>query len=269
MTALAPLTTPECDLRDYPWMPVDCARLLTSETWILGTADQKVAAFTLWAKSWHQVPAGSLPDNDRVLAALSEAGAKWAKVREHALRGWVKCSDGRLYHPVVAEKAVEAWRLKLAQRARTEAARAAKSAKRGGPTDDPKPTVAPSVTEPVTDAVTGSNRQYQTRPDLKEERKNEGDSVSPRVADTERASPEAAPEPSWPPPLHPSAITSRVEQVAIKLQGKARGQAFLTARGPVRSVDEQIAAVAPPKVKPNHARPEVLAEARARLRGNG
>ena len=26
-----------------------------------------------------------------------------------ALRGWIKCGDGRLYHPVVAEKANEAW----------------------------------------------------------------------------------------------------------------------------------------------------------------
>jgi hypothetical protein len=38
----------------------------------------------------------------------------------------VKCSDGRLYHPVVAEKAKEAWSAKLAQRARTDAARKAR-----------------------------------------------------------------------------------------------------------------------------------------------
>lgn len=147
-----PLTPPDCDLRDYPWMPVDCNRLLTSETWMLGTAAQKVAAFTLWAKSWHQVPAGSLPDNDRMLAILSEAGDAWKRVREHALRGWIKCSDGRLYHPVVCEKANESHQLRLAQRARTEAARAAKAAKRTTPPDGNKP----SVTEIATDAVTES-----------------------------------------------------------------------------------------------------------------
>lgn len=33
----------------------------------------------------------------------------WKKVRAVALHGWVKCSDGRFYHPVVAEKAAESW----------------------------------------------------------------------------------------------------------------------------------------------------------------
>src|SRR5262249_23249587 len=62
--------------------------------------------------SWHQVPAASLPDDDRVLAQLAGYGRvirEWQKVRDGALRGWVKCSDGRLYHPVVAEKALAAW----------------------------------------------------------------------------------------------------------------------------------------------------------------
>ena len=103
-----PLTTHDCDLRDYVWMPLDCNRLLTSETWVLGSAEEKVAALTLWMKSWHQVPAGSLPDNDKMLSHMSEAGARWPKLRDHALRGWVKCDDGRLYHPVVCEKAREA-----------------------------------------------------------------------------------------------------------------------------------------------------------------
>lgn len=162
----APLTPSDCDLRDYPWMPVDCTRLLTSETWMLGTAEQKVAAFTLWAKSWHQVPAGSLPSHDKMLEVMSEAGPAWKRVREHALRGWVKCSDGRLYHPVVAEKANESWRLKLAQRARTEAARAAKAQKRSPPTGGGQTIATTSVTDSVTEIATGSTRPDQTRPDL-------------------------------------------------------------------------------------------------------
>lgn len=35
-----------------------------------------------------------------------------------ALKGWVECSDGRLYHTVVAEKANEAWKHRQAQRDR-------------------------------------------------------------------------------------------------------------------------------------------------------
>ena len=67
---------------------------------------------TLWLESWQQVPAGSLPDSDRMLARLSQCD-RWPKARAHSLRGWVPCSDGRLYHPVVCEKALEAWIEKL------------------------------------------------------------------------------------------------------------------------------------------------------------
>lgn len=272
MTETPPLTPAECDLRDYPWMPLDCTRLLTSETWMLGTAAQKVAAFTLWAKSWHQVPAGSLPDNDRMLAILSESGDAWKRVREHALRGWVKCSDGRLYHPVVAEKANESYRLKLAQRARTEAARAAKAQKRNTPTDDPKPPVAMSVTEPattnVTDDVTGSTRPDQTRTDQIEERKKEARAsfADDGQADTERAAPQAEAEPSWPPKPHPSAITAAVGVLTAKLEGRHRDTRLPGPAKPHRSVDEQLAVLVPRAVKANHAPPSLLAEARERLR---
>lgn len=109
---LQPLTPADCELREFPFMPLEVKRLLTSETWILGTGDERSAAITLWLESWHQVPAASLPDNDRMLDHLSQA-KNWKKVKAHALRGWVRCSDGRLYHAVVAEKALEAWLSKL------------------------------------------------------------------------------------------------------------------------------------------------------------
>lgn len=93
-------------------MPLDVRRLLTSETWVLGTGEERAAAMCLWLESWHQIPAASLPDNPRMLAHLAQC-AKWTKVQEQALRGWIACADGRLYHPVVAEKALEAWIEKL------------------------------------------------------------------------------------------------------------------------------------------------------------
>ncbi len=107
-----PLVPKDVDLRDFAFMPLDVRRLLTSETWILGNGDERAAAMTLWLESWHQVPAGSLPNNDRMLAHLSQC-PKWSRVREHALRGWEDGGDGRLYHPVVCEKALEAWIEKL------------------------------------------------------------------------------------------------------------------------------------------------------------
>ncbi len=99
-------------------MPLDVVRLGDSDLVALSTGDEFKAAVLLWSKSWLQVPAASLPDDDRILAHLSGTGSRWPKLREVALRGWVRCSDGRLYHPVIAEKAADAWKCRLAQRAR-------------------------------------------------------------------------------------------------------------------------------------------------------
>ncbi|WP_186055231.1 DUF1376 domain-containing protein [Burkholderia gladioli] len=93
-------------------MPVDVRRLLASETWVLGTPAERASAMALWLESWHQVPAASLPNNDRMLAHLSQS-KDWAGEREHVMRGWLLCSDGRYYHSVVAEKALESWLEKL------------------------------------------------------------------------------------------------------------------------------------------------------------
>lgn len=99
-----PLVPADADVRGFKDMPVEVSRLLSSETWIMCTPEERSAAINLWFHSWMQVPAGSLPDNDRVLAHLSMASEKWPEVKDMALRGWVKADDGRLYHPVVCEK---------------------------------------------------------------------------------------------------------------------------------------------------------------------
>lgn len=129
MPALVPA---DVDLKDFAFMPLDVHRLLTSETWVLGNGDERAAAMTLWLNSWHQVPAGSLPDNDRMLEHLASCKT-WKRSRSHALRGWVSGGDGRLYHPVVCEKALEAWLEKLAQRLSSGAG----NARRWGASFDP------------------------------------------------------------------------------------------------------------------------------------
>ena len=117
---MEPLTPPDCDLRDFTFMPLDAARLLDSDMFALSTGEEFKAAIALWCKAWVQVPAASLPDDARVLAYLSGAGSRWNKVKDMALRGFVKCDDGRLYHSVVAEKALEAWTKKQSYRARSK-----------------------------------------------------------------------------------------------------------------------------------------------------
>ncbi|SDV49222.1 DUF1376 domain-containing protein [Chitinasiproducens palmae] len=129
----APLTPPDCDLRDFAFMPLDVVRLRDSDLSIHANGEEFRAAVLLWCASWHQMPAASLPDDDATLSSLAGYGRvqkEWKKVRAGALRGWVKCSDGRLYHPVVAEKARDAWTAKLRQRFKTECARIKKHCQR-------------------------------------------------------------------------------------------------------------------------------------------
>ncbi len=110
-------------------MPLDVGRLRDSDLASDETPEACWAAVLLWCASWHQVPAASIPDSDSWMAKQAgyaqrgKISKEWAEVREGALRGWIKCSDGRFYHPVVAEKAVDAWNSKLDQRWRTECSR--------------------------------------------------------------------------------------------------------------------------------------------------
>lgn len=124
-----PLTPPDCDLTDFAFMPLDVDRLRDSELATEETPEACWAAVLLWCAAWHQIPAASIPDNDKWIATKAgyaqrgKIAREWDQVRDGALRGFIKCSDGRLYHPVVAEKAVEAWESKRDQRWRTECAR--------------------------------------------------------------------------------------------------------------------------------------------------
>ncbi len=122
-----PLVPVVVDLRDFQFMPLDVVRLRDSDLAAVPDGEVFRAAVLSWCVSWHQAPAGSLPDDDDVLARLLGYGRDvrgWKKLRNKgALRGWVKCNDGRLYHAVVAEKARDAWAGKMKQRWMTECAR--------------------------------------------------------------------------------------------------------------------------------------------------
>lgn len=104
-----PLVPAEVDLRGFSGFVLDVDRLLASELVALGKPEECWAAVMLWCRAWKQQPPASLPDDDRILAVFSGAGSRWPKVKEMALRGFVKCADGRLYHRVLAEEANKAW----------------------------------------------------------------------------------------------------------------------------------------------------------------
>lgn len=134
----APLVPPEVDLRDFPRMGLDVARLRGSELVVDQPPEICWAALMLWCAAWHEVPAGSVPNNEKWLAdkagyvSRGKIDLSWGQVRDSILRGFVECSDGRLYHAVTCEIALDAWSSKLRQRWVSECARVRKHNQRHG-----------------------------------------------------------------------------------------------------------------------------------------
>lgn len=131
-----PMVPPTVDLRVFDRMPLNVKRLRDSEMSRTEDPEGFRCAVLAWCVSWHQVPASSLPDDDRALADLVGVGRtaravkEWRALRPTALRGFVLCSDGRLYHPVIAEIAIESWGALILQRYTTECSRVRKEAQR-------------------------------------------------------------------------------------------------------------------------------------------
>lgn len=106
----APPVPADADLRHFQTMPLHVQRLRDSELATIPDPEVRWANLMSWCAAWHQRPAGSLPDDDVQLAPLLGYGhtrgglRRWRRLRaKGGLLGWVKCSDGRLYHPEVVE----------------------------------------------------------------------------------------------------------------------------------------------------------------------
>jgi hypothetical protein len=165
-----PPVPPEVDLKDFAFTPIFRARLFGSSFHARATDAEWRAGVTLWLKCQDQVPAGSLPTDDVDLCRLAELGRDmrtWKKLKQGALHGWYECSDGKLYHDVVAEIVTEQWQRKCVQRDRTAAARAARAANRLSQSLSQTDfryateTATETATDPVTETVTGSKGQGQ------------------------------------------------------------------------------------------------------------
>ena len=115
------------DLRRYPTLPLNVQRLRDSDFVALASADEFRAFLLLISAAWHQVPAGSLPADDRLLCALAKTEMKtWMRIKQGALRGFVKHSDERLYHSVLSETVLKSWATMQAHKQRTAAATSAR-----------------------------------------------------------------------------------------------------------------------------------------------
>lgn len=120
----------DTDLRHMPGYMIDVQSLLGSDLAALGDPAANWFAVLTWCASFHQIPAGSLPDDDTVLAYLVRLGRDvrtWKKMREKgAMKGWVKHSDGRLYHPAVTKHVLNMLK-------KSDAGRIAAAVKQGRP----------------------------------------------------------------------------------------------------------------------------------------
>jgi uncharacterized protein YdaU (DUF1376 family) len=139
----------EIDVQCLPYMPLHIERLRKSKAWLRCKRRPELAFYilNLWMRAWHELPAGSIEDDDDVLADAAMCSPEaWAGVKEDVLQGWER-RDGRLFHSTVTEIATEAEGKLRKNTARTVAAREALQQKRDG-------TVTETVTEDVIEVVT-------------------------------------------------------------------------------------------------------------------
>ena len=118
----APLVPADVDCTDLDGFMLNAERLMASELVALSSHEVIGAALLLWCRAWKQRPAASLPDDEKVIAAFARMPlARFRKLRGEVLRGFVLCSDGRLYHRVLASEAVHAYERKIAFQRKREA----------------------------------------------------------------------------------------------------------------------------------------------------
>lgn len=130
----APLVPPETDLRTLGYMPLRVNDLRDSDFAAIANDAEFRAGVMLWCAAWHQLPAASLPDDDRLLCRLAGLGRDmdaFLAVKTVALHGFIGCSDGRLYHPVIADLALLAAKKQRRDVERTRNATEARRARNG------------------------------------------------------------------------------------------------------------------------------------------
>ena len=124
----------DCSMQGLKYMPLYVDELMASKAWAKCRTRPEMAYYllNLWVAAWRAVPAGSLEDDDDVLAAAANCPPEaWAALRGELLRGWQRCpAQGRLYHPFLTQVSADVWTDRQAHRAAMANARAAKATKR-------------------------------------------------------------------------------------------------------------------------------------------
>lgn len=169
----APMVPEDCDLSGMDSMMLDVGRLRKSRLALVAKRRPELGwiSVLLWGAAWNETPAASIENDDDVLADRAMLSPeRWADLKEDALKPWILCSNGRWYHPVVAEKANELWAGRLRKRHEMENGRAVKAWKAAGSKGDaPRIEFLPWLEEhfpatyPMRDVVFGSDKGSKTK----------------------------------------------------------------------------------------------------------
>lgn len=85
----------------------------------------------LWTVAWQQVPCGSMPSDDALIAArLGMKLTAFKKAKDVLMRGWWLADDARLYHGTIAERVLDMLGRKESDRKRKAEYRARMEAER-------------------------------------------------------------------------------------------------------------------------------------------
>lgn len=107
---------------------LDLEQVRQSDTWALANAATRPWLLMLWATAWEQVPCGSLPADDALIAARMGMDLKaFTKVRTVMLRGWWVADDGRLYQDTIVTRVLAMLDKRTKDAVRTANSRAKRS----------------------------------------------------------------------------------------------------------------------------------------------
>ena len=170
--------TEALDVRRLPYMPLYLERLQRSKAWLRCKRRPELAFFlvNLWMRAFREVPAGSIEDDDDILADAAMCDpATWERVRDDVLRGWIR-ENGRLFHHVVTEVAAEAATKLRGNKAQTEAAREALRQARA------REQGSFELCEPsVTDTVTGHEVELEVEAEREDTNPAQRSTTSPEL----------------------------------------------------------------------------------------
>lgn len=108
MTGKLPAPYPP-ETRAKGWrFELDYEQIEQSDTWDLAGPEGRPWLLMMWLTAWRQMPCGSLPGDEQVIAAkLGMPPKAWAKHRDTLMRGWWLADDGRRYHPTLTARVEE------------------------------------------------------------------------------------------------------------------------------------------------------------------